>query len=593
MAQFISNTGLNKSNNLIQTNDEEKGFYAQDGKAGVRFSVPTFMGGSGDLDFYIDYSKKRNVGDFKASLQGLSLGIADEAAAWEAASWVNRALGDNRPKQEILDEIRQGLIEYQQENPKAALSSEILGSLLLGKLGLGKTATRTFLKSVGLGGVYSAAKTEPDKDATLGESIEQRAKEGVRGAAITAPLAVAGAALQSSPVSQKLLKEGVKLSPAQILGSGASSIEKIQAITPFIGRGARRAREESVISFSRAAANQILGKIKQATGLNIKPIKSNQTAQQGTIKLNKAKDAAYDKIIRPLKIDKTETNIENNFLNIIENNLSDPTDIRAVTKFIKKEILNKFKLQKSTTVIKNKLLTFDASPSKTLVPKIDNKALQRRQPEILTGRDLKNAHSKIRTAITRAKNNPLPSTEKLDTLIEIEKELVNAMKISSNPKDFAKYIELDKIYPDYLAYQQAAIKGQRETIERAGDTISGVVTPDKLIDEGISVAKKRGKDTLVSEGNFPMANISQTAQPILRSTKMQQDMAPFYLLGGQAALLAGGLFQSPTATGMTAASLAALYGTAPGRKLLSEILRRDIAPRLTPVTGAELNERLR
>ena len=55
MAQFISNTGLNKSNNLIQTNDEEKGFYAQDGKAGVRFSVPTFMGGSGDLDFYIDF----------------------------------------------------------------------------------------------------------------------------------------------------------------------------------------------------------------------------------------------------------------------------------------------------------------------------------------------------------------------------------------------------------------------------------------------------------------------------------------------------------------------------------------------------------
>ena len=80
------------------TDDEEKGFYAQDGKAGVRFSVPTFMGGSGDLDFYIDYSKKRNVGDFKSSLQGLSLGTADEAEAW-----VNKALGDNRPKQEILD----------------------------------------------------------------------------------------------------------------------------------------------------------------------------------------------------------------------------------------------------------------------------------------------------------------------------------------------------------------------------------------------------------------------------------------------------------------------------------------------------------
>lgn len=540
------------------TDDEEKGFYAQDGKAGVRFSVPTFMGGSGDLDFYIDFNKKRNVGDFKASLQGVSLGTADEAEAW-----INKALGDNRPKDEILSEIRQGLKEYQQENPKAALSSEILGSLITGKLGIGKTAVNTFLRGVGLGGVYSAAKTEPDKNATLGESIEQRAKEGVKGAAITAPFAVVGSALQSSPVSQKLLKEGVELSPAQIAGSGASSLERIQAVTPFLGRGARRAREESVISFSRASANQILGKIKQATGLNIKPIKSNQTAQQGTIKLNKAINVAYDKTIKPLKIDKAETNIENNFLNIIENNLSDPTDIRAINKFIKKEILNKFKLQKNKT------------------------------STILTGRDLKNTHSKIRTAITRAKNNPLTSTEKLDALIEIEKELVNAMKISSNPKDFAKYVELDKVYPDYLAYRNAAIKGQKETIERAGDTVSGAVTPDKLIEEGISLAKKRGKDTLASEGKFPMSTISQTAQPILKSTKLQEELAPFYTLGGQALILGGGLSQAPTATGITAASLAALYGTAPGRRLLSEILRRDIAPRLSPVTGAELNERLR
>jgi hypothetical protein len=90
-----------------------------------------------------------------------------------------------------------------------------------------------------------------------------------------------------------------------------------------------------------------------------------------------------------------------------------------------------------------------------------------------------------------------------------------------------------------------------------------------------------------------MSTISQTAQPILKSTKLQDELAPFYTLGGQALILGGGLSQTPTVTGITAASLAALYGTAPGRRLLSEILRRDIAPRLSPVTGAELNERLR
>ena len=554
MTQFISNTGLNKSNNLIQTNDEEKGFYAQDGKAGVRFSVPTFMGGSGDLDFYIDFNKKRNVGDFKASLQGVSLGTADEAEAW-----MNKALGDNRPKDEILSEIRQGLKEYQQENPKSALSSEILGSLITGKLGIGKTAVNTFLRGIGLGGIYSAAKTEPDKDATLGESIEQRAKEGVKGAAITAPFAVVGSALQSSPVSQKLLKEGVKLSPAQIVGSGASSLEKIQAITPFLGRGARRAREESVISFTRASANQILGKIKQATGLNIKPIKSNQTAQQGTIKLNTEVNKAYTKVLKPLLI--TNGKIFKEQATSIINAALPIESAKLVNKRLQNIVYSKFKNIEGGT---------------------------------LKGKDLKRVHSDLRDEIVRTSKSP--SAEIVDrgnALTKVDKLFKNAMKNSSKAEDYAKYVELDKVYPDYLSYKNAAIKGQKETIERAGDTVSGAVTPDKLIDEGISVAKKRGKDTMISEGNFPMSTISQTAQPILKSTKMQEDLAPFYLLGGQAAMLGGGFYQAPTATGLTAASLAALYGTAPGRRLLSEILRRDIAPRLSPVTGAELNERLR
>ena len=43
------------------TDDEEKGFYVQDGKAGVRFSVPIFMGGSGDLDFYSTGFKLRDT----------------------------------------------------------------------------------------------------------------------------------------------------------------------------------------------------------------------------------------------------------------------------------------------------------------------------------------------------------------------------------------------------------------------------------------------------------------------------------------------------------------------------------------------------
>ena len=512
-------------------------------EGGIKMNIPVpGVFGRGSIPINLTRKSAKNVS--RQVAQGISLGTADEIEAYV------RSLG-GKDRNEALDQIRTEIKTFQQNNPGVALSAEIIGGALTGGLGLGKTAVRTFLKSTGLGGVYSAGKAEPDKDDTFKEAIEERAREGAIGAAITAPFAIAGSALQSSPVSQKLLK----------VGSGASSLERIQAVTPFLGRGARQAREESVISFSRASANQILNKINKATGLNINPIKNNQTAQEGTLKLNKAINVAYDRIIRPLKINKKETNIENNIANIVTDNLSDATDVRAITKIINKDIFNKF--------IKNN------------------------GNEILTGRNLKNAHSKIRNILNREKRKPVTNDEKIDALELIQKELDNSIRISSNPKDYAKYIELDKVYPDYLAYKGASIKGQRETIERAGEAVSGTITPDKLIDEGIAVARKRGKDRMISEGKFPMSNISQTAQPILRSTKLQDEMAPFYALGGQAFLLGGGAMQMPVTTGIAAGTLATLYGTSGGRKLLSQILKRNIAPRFTPFAGAELNERIR
>jgi hypothetical protein len=531
--------------------DNNKFIQRVDGGVKLNIPVPGVFG-RGSIPINLTRKSAKDVS--RQVAQGISLGTADEIE-----SYVRSLAGQDRNK--ALDQIRTEIKTFQQNNPGVALSSEIIGGALTGGLGLGKTAVRTFLKSTGLGGVYSAGKAEPDKDATFKEAIEERAREGAIGAAITAPFAVAGSALQASPVSQKLLKEGVKLSPAQIVGSGASSLERIQAVTPFLGRGARRAREESVISFSRTSANQILNKINKATGLNIKLIKNNQNAQEGTVILNKAINVAYDRTIRPLKINKKETNIENNIANIIENNLSDVTDVRAITKIINKDIFNKF--------------------------------IKKNNEEILTGRNLKNAHSKIRNILNREKRKPITNDEKIDALELIKKELDNSIRISSNPKDYAKYIELDKVYPDYLAYKGASIKGQKDTIEKAGEIVSGAVTPDKLIDEGIAVARKRGKDRMISEGKFPMSNISQTAKPILRSTTLQEELAPFYTLGGQAFLLGGGAMQMPVTTGIAAGTLATLYGTSGGRKLLSEILKRNIAPRFTPFAGAELNERIR
>ena len=170
------------------------------------------------------------------------------------------------------------------------------------------------------------------------------------------------------------------------------------------------------------------------------------------------------------------------------------------------------------------------------------------------------------------------------------------MKNSSKAEDYAKYVALDKVYPDILAYRNAAQKAQSGgSVERQGELLSGVVTPQGLLQGGMSVARKRGQERAISEGRFPMSTTAQQGSEILRTSQLNPALATFYTVGGLAAPTAAvyGTTGDPSAGIYSTAALAGLYATPQGRRILAELLKRNAIPRSTPFLGAETRETFR
>ena len=82
----------------------------------LTITVPTMMGGSGELDIG---GMIRNVA------QGATFAFSDEIEALSKS-----AFGDNY--EEELNAIRQEMKTYAEANPKAAISQELLGGVITG-----------------------------------------------------------------------------------------------------------------------------------------------------------------------------------------------------------------------------------------------------------------------------------------------------------------------------------------------------------------------------------------------------------------------------------------------------------------------------
>lgn len=277
-----------------------------------------------DFDSKVGLATKGDESSFAsglglAALQGLTFGFSDEAIAAARS-----AFGDVT-YEEAVEQERQKLKEFSDENMGLALGAELIGSLptafagpagfakigaTAGKLGSRLMARRAAPRAAS--NVSSALARVGEKAAPVVDKVpnvlrqtskrvlpvaataaaegaiygagtaESGVGETLRGAATGGLLGgVGGAAVgtllpRATGAAKQLISEGVPLTPAQATGGGVSVpslVEGVLDVMPFTKQATKEARQEAVAGFGRAAINRALEPIdesvsKGATGFD-------------------------------------------------------------------------------------------------------------------------------------------------------------------------------------------------------------------------------------------------------------------------------------------------------------------------------------
>tara|TARA_R110000803_G_scaffold209732_1_gene279921 strand:+ start:2017 stop:3696 length:1680 start_codon:yes stop_codon:yes gene_type:complete len=526
------------------------GFYAEDGKLGVNIPIPGMLGGSGNVDFNIDFSGERAKGDLRTSAQGITLGKSDEAEAL-----IRSAFG-GRPYNEIQNQIRTDIDKFTTQYPKAALTNEIVGSMLTAKYGLGKNVVNTMLKMGGLGALYSAGKADPAKnnpDISFKEATIERVKEGTTGGAISAALGGGFKALLGpSEVALDLIKRGINPSPFQMINENLKQMEQALAKIPLVGSGAKSAIVDAYQSFNRGVGNEINTLVGNAINKTFKPLKKNLFGDQVFKEVKKNVNNAYNSIVGKIKIGDQKGFLEKigKIFNDNQPLLGTPEIARLLTKNVEKYINSNFK------------------------------------NGFLSGNNLKQTQNSLRQLARDAeKSNKVP--QGIVTFYKnIDELLINNVKQYNSPELANKLIKLDKMYPSFLTFQDAASKGQKisNIVQKSRiNPTTGTVTADNLKTSGVKFGSQTGNVGNIAGGKYPLYRTSTQGQAVIGGGKEGVELAPYYVAG--ALPIAGGAVFQPEATSNTLVGLggaAAMYATPQGRRILAETLKRQMGSRLSP-----------
>jgi hypothetical protein len=547
-----------------QENKNVFGFFHDKDKKKIGYDASEYIDYFGDkydipVNFDIDYSKERVINDVRASAQGMTVGTSDEIEAFLTS------LGSDKKYSEVLPEIRQKINNYKLSNPGASLTSELLGSIIIGKAFIGKTGGATARRVLGGGTAYSIAGADPQsdpriqKDLTLAESARIRTEEGGKGALFTLPFAWLSKIMQPSREALNLSNKGIKLTSGQLAGGEFQALENVAEKLPFIGGGIKTAKKDVLKEFNEIAFKELtndLGNALKQTTVNGKTIgikfpKIAAPKGTGNNMFNSVENKigiAYDKILDKLIIkDKNsfQSNLEN-ILNSYEGQL--PIGIK---KQLNKIILNRF----------------------------NNK-------DVLTGNQLKRAHSKIRERHRRANNGSAPDSADLTDMYKDVLDLFGTNIKKYNPKIAFQYNALDAAYPKFL------------TLEKAVNSTKGsnyFFTPEQLISAGKS-ASKASSSRQIARGKAPYSALGREGEEVIGSGGAK-DMLPFYAmmaLGGGA----GGYAGSENVSGSEAIGLAAKtaiplslvgasYKNPAARKILADLLRKNVTARMSPTLAQQ------
>lgn len=226
-----------------------------------------------------------NAADFAQKVgQGFFSNFGDEIAA-AAGSLPNLLTGGRygRTREEILREVRARERNFDEEYPGLATAAEVAGGLGSAIAGGGLAARAAgaapgFLRSVGSGVAASA----PLGAADAAGRIEGPADGGTyvseagKGALISGALGGVTAGLGNlvgraiNPIATReamaLDRQGVDLTPGELLGQNAQRYEDALAAMPFLGNMVRNRAQEGVQSLNRRAYEQVLAPLGPRAG---------------------------------------------------------------------------------------------------------------------------------------------------------------------------------------------------------------------------------------------------------------------------------------------------------------------------------------
>ena len=563
-----------------QKNVNTFGFYHDKDKGKIGYDSDKYIDYFGDeynipVKMELDYSKDRLYNDMRASAQGMSLGTSDEIEAFLTS------LASDKKYSEILPEVRQKINNYRMSNPGAAITSEILGSLLTGKAFVGKTGAGTFKRVLGGGTVYGGGAADPQedprleegKDLTLGESIRIRSEEAGKSALWTLPFAYLSKIMQPTTESLSFTKRGEKdkyfnfenrVTPGQVVGGEFKAIEDVAEKLPLVGTGIKSAKENVLKNFNQLTFNEFISDLnnalkrqtlvfpKNAEGkkIGIKfskiPETKNKLGNEMFSETNRYVNKAYDRILEKLVIKdkKTLQNKVDSILNNYEGQL--PTGIK---KQLNRLIFNRFN-----------------------------------DKDELIGESLKRAHSQIRTRHRKSGNSTASDAEDLHDMYGDILDLLSDNIATYNPTTYFQYSALDKIYPKFLSLEKAVISAKNKNY---------YFSPKQLINAGISSAKaKSGRE--IAKGNAPFSALGREAEEVIGSDA-SKDVIPYYAISAltgtgvyagsgedlkERALRGGGALGT---LGLVGAS----YRNPTARKILSEMLRKSFTTRVSPYLGQQ------
>jgi len=366
------------------------------------------------------------------------------------------------------------------------------------------------------GASYGATQpvTDLGKDQTYaGEKTGQILTGGATGG-VFGPAAgmVAGAVKPKiTEAAQKLLNEGVELTPGQMLGGNYKRVEDIAAKTPIVGSWIREAQNRSLESFNKAAGNRALAPIGESLPEGMKMGHDAMQHIEGKL------GAAYEELHPKLKAQ------------------FDPdfhADIAAIDK-----------------ASRQAGESLPAAQRKQLEDMI-NGVIDRAGPngtDVLTGETVHGVASSLGREAAGYASDPNFDNRKLGAALGSVKDAFDAMLERQNPEYAEELRRINKGYANYVRLRKAAsstASGARE----------GVFTPTQLNVASAAMDKTAGRGAS-AKGQALLQDLAESGRQTLPAALADSGTAERMLTHG---LMAGHIAMSPQ-TAVLSALIPGLY----------------------------------